>query len=127
MGLKTRLNNLEQSIKPKEKNPVEEWRQRVQRMEELDNLHFSILEGDLQACIRACQLEDENIVDRSYAYRDAYVTIVAEREGLHPDLESENSIDVWYQNMKATYRYLEARAADPQAKEPNLKICKNPD
>jgi hypothetical protein len=121
MSLKSRLKHLELNLKPKENDPVQEWRERVKRNEEMEGLYPAIEEGDLQACIRYCQLCEESVVDRTYYYRDVIVKVAAMNEGYEPRYEDETELDVWYYNLKATYKYIEDRVKDPNTQEPVLK------
>jgi hypothetical protein len=125
MSLKSRLKHLERNIKPKGKDPVQEWLDRVNRHEELESLSPAVEEGDLQACIRYCQLCEESVVDRTFSYRDVYIKVAAMNEGYEPRYEEETGIDVWYHNLKATYRYLEEKVKVPNTKEPVLKNWKS--
>jgi hypothetical protein len=125
MSLKSRLKHLEQNMKPKGKDPVQEWQDRVKRHEEMESLSPAIEEGDLQACIRYCQLCEESVVDRTFSYRDVYIKVAAMNEGYEPRYEDETGIDVWYHNLKATYKYLEEKGKDQDTKEPVLKIWKS--
>ncbi|MDQ0976736.1 hypothetical protein QFZ31_006788 [Neobacillus niacini] len=124
MSLKSRLKHLERNIKPKGKDPVQEWQDRVKRHEEMESLSPAIEEGDLQACIRYCQLCEESVVDRTYYYRDVYIKVAAMNVGCEPRYEDETGIDVWYYNLKATYKYLEEKGKVANTKEPALKIWK---
>jgi hypothetical protein len=81
MNLKSRLKHLERNIKPKGKDPVQEWQDRVKRNEEIESLSPAIEEGDLQACIRYCQLCEESTVDRIFSYRDVYIKVAAMNQG----------------------------------------------
>lgn len=122
MSLKSRLKHLEQNIKPKGKDPVQEWRESNKRNEEIESLSPAIEEGDLQACIRYCQLCEESIVDRTYVYRDVFIKVAAMNGGYEPNYEDETKTDVWYHNLKATYKYLEEKVLNQNTKEPVLKI-----
>ncbi|MFJ5762981.1 hypothetical protein ACIQAA_28455 [Neobacillus sp. NPDC093182] len=122
MSLKSRLKHLERNIKPKGKDPVQEWQDRVKRHEEMESLSPAIEEGDLQACIRYCQLCEESVVDRTFSYRDVYIKVAAMHEGYEPRYEEETGIDIWYHNLKATYKYLEEMGKVPNPKEPVLKM-----
>ncbi|WP_071461360.1 hypothetical protein [Bacillus massilinigeriensis] len=121
MSIKSRLKHLERNIKPKGKDPVKEWRNRVKRHEEMESLTPAIEEGDLQACIRYCQLCEESVVDRTFSYRDVYIKVAAMNQGYEPRYEDETGIDVWYHNLKVTYKYLEEKVKVPNTKEPVLK------
>ncbi|MGG7618972.1 hypothetical protein [Bacillus coreaensis] len=88
----------------------------------MDSLYPAIEEGDLQACIRYCQLCEESVVDRTYSYRDVFIKVAAMNEGYEPNYEDETETDVWYHNLKATYKYLEEKVKNPNTKEPILKI-----
>ncbi|MCM3364743.1 hypothetical protein ACTQ5K_22485 [Niallia sp. Sow4_A1] len=122
MSLKSRLNNLEQNIKPKEKDPAQDWNERLRRQEEIDSLSPAIEQGNLQACIRYCELSEETILDTLYSYRDVYIKVAAESRGEEPNYTKQISMDIWYQNLKATYRYLKEKAVSPDTKEPILKV-----
>ncbi|WP_307595974.1 hypothetical protein [Priestia megaterium] len=126
MSIKSRLRHLERNIKPKRKDPVQEWRERVKRNEEMESLEPAIAEGDLQACIRYCQLCEENVVDRTFSYRNVYIKVAAMNEGYEPRYEDETGIDVWYHNLKATYKYLKEKVKVPKTKEPVLKVWQSP-
>lgn len=125
MGLKTRLNKLEQNIKPNGNDPKKGWLNRMKKHEELDSLYPAVLQGDLKACIRYCNLLGEKELDSLYNYRDTFIQIV-EGKGHKVDYSQFREFDVWYKNLKTTYRYLEAKAADPEAKEPVLTAYKSP-
>ncbi|WP_077620366.1 hypothetical protein [Bacillus sinesaloumensis] len=125
MSLKSRLKHLERNIKPKGKDPVQEWQDRVKRHEEMESLSPAIEEGDLQACIRYCQLCEESVVDRTFAYRDVFIKVAAMNGGYEPSYEEETEIDVWYHNLKETYKYLEEKVKVPSIKEPVLKKWKS--
>lgn len=124
MSLKSRLKHLELNIKPKGKDPVQEWRERVKRNEEMETLYPAIEEGDLQACIRYCQLCEESVVDRTYHYRDVIIKVAAMNEGIEARYEDETELDVWYHNLKATYKYLEEKEKFPNTKKPVLRKWK---
>lgn len=126
MSLKSRLKHLERNIKPKEKDPVHEWRESVKRNKELESLELAVEGGDLQACIRYCQLCEESVVDRTFCYRDVYIKVAAMNKGYEPEYKEETSIDVWYHNLKATYKYLVEKAKIPNTKEPVLKVWQSP-
>jgi hypothetical protein len=55
----------------------------------------------------------------SLLYRGWYNQIV-EGQGKEVDYSEFKSFDIWYKNLKATFRYLEANAANPGAKGPVL-------
>lgn len=126
MSLKSRLKHLERNIKPKGKDPVQEWKDRVKRHEEMESLSPAIEEGDLQACIRYCQLCEESVVDRTFSYRDVYIKVAAMNGGYEPRYEEEKGIDVWYHNLKATYKYLEEKTIFPNTMVPVLKVWQSP-
>ncbi|MBZ5751272.1 hypothetical protein [Metabacillus rhizolycopersici] len=98
MSLKSQLKHLERNIKPKEKGSVQEWRERFKRNEEM-----------------------ESVVDRTFSYRDVYIKVAAMNEGYEPRYEDETGLDVWYHNLKATYKYLEEKGKVPNTREPVLK------
>jgi esterase/lipase superfamily enzyme len=125
MSLKSRLKHLEQNIKPKGKDPVQEWQDRVKRHEEMESLSPAIEEGNLQACIRYCQLCEESVVDRTFAYRDVFIKVAAMSGGYEPRYEEETGIDVWYHNLKATYKFLKEKGKVLDKKEPGLKKWKS--
>lgn len=43
-------------------------------------------------------------------------------EDYEPRYEEETGIDIWYHNLKATYKYLEEMGKVPNPKEPVLKM-----
>lgn len=92
----------------------------MKKHEEMESLYPAVIQGDLKACIRYCGLLGETELDSAYKYRDMYIQIV-EGKGQKVEYSEFKSFDIWYKNLKATYRYLEAKAADPKAKEPILK------
>jgi hypothetical protein len=131
MGLRSRLNKLEQDIKPKEKDPIQAWMEHIARIEEMESLFPHVIMGDLQACIRYCDLSNqgekwkdngEGMLDSLYQYRNVFIDHAAKEKKVKSDYETETSLDVFYHNLKATFRYLEAKAEDPEAKEPGLKV-----
>ncbi|WP_042454626.1 hypothetical protein [Neobacillus dielmonensis] len=122
MSLKSRLKYLERNIKPKGKDLVQEWQDRVKRHDEMESLSPAIEEGNLQACIRYCQLCEESVVDRTFAYRNVFIKVAAMNGGYEPRYEEETEIDVWYHNLKATYKYLNEKVKVPHTQEPELKI-----
>lgn len=135
MSIKSRLNKLEQGMKQKGQDPKEQWRQDMARKEEIQSLESSVHAGDLEACIRYVELSGqgvkwrnnaEGLFDTIYKYRDLYIKIASERVGVEPDYSKEDFTDVWYYNLKATIRYLEARREDPQAEKPVLKVYESP-
>ncbi|MET3320658.1 UNVERIFIED_ORG: hypothetical protein ABIC97_003759 [Peribacillus simplex] len=60
----------------------------------MESLSPAIEEGDLQACIRYCQLYEESVVDRTFSYRDVYIKVAAMNQGYEPRYEGETGIDV---------------------------------
>jgi hypothetical protein len=81
MGLRSRLKHLERNIKPKEKDSIQEWHERIKRNEKMESLSPAIKEGDLQACIHYCKMCEESVVDRTFSYRDVYIKVAARNEG----------------------------------------------
>jgi hypothetical protein len=123
MGLKSRINSLEKNMKQKGKDPKAEWREHIARLEEMDILFLHVLAGELQACIRYCELSSqgkkwrnngEGMMDSLYKYRKIFINHEAEKKGVKPEYDKENSLDIFYENLKATFLYLKARANDPQ-------------
>ncbi|MEW4231638.1 hypothetical protein [Priestia megaterium] len=122
MSLKSRLKHFEVNMNLREKEPVQEWRERVKRNEEMESLYPDIAQGDLQACIRYCLLCEESIVDEAHDYRDVIVEVAAMKGCYEPSYEDETVVDVIYHNLKATYKYLEEKEKVLNTKEPILKI-----
>jgi hypothetical protein len=120
--LKARLNLLEQSLKPKgkgsKKDPKEAWKERVKRHAEMNRLDDLVIAGDLKACIRNCELCPESLIERTYKYRDSIVKIAG------GDLNQKNNIDLWHENLKATYHYLEEKVKGLITHEPVLKTLR---
>ncbi|URT72719.1 hypothetical protein [Cytobacillus firmus] len=133
MSLKSRMNKLDKYLKPKGKDPKQEWREDMVRLDEINSLFYDVILGDLKACIRYVELENQGkkwrnnavgLFDSVMQYRKVFIEHAANKKGVKPDYEREYSLDVWYHNLKDTIRYLEARTDDPQAEEPNLKVFK---
>lgn len=74
---------------------------------------------DLKACIRYCQLSEESQVEALYKYRDMYFKIM-QQQGKEVDYREFQCIDIWYENLKATYSFLEEREYRSQYNEKAL-------
>ena len=135
MALKSRLNTIERNLKPKGKDPVEEWKAHIKRLEESEALFDPIIEGNLEACIREIQLIHEGekwrnkvkeYLDTIPIYRNVIRDVEARELGIEPDYETEDFLDYHYYNLTATYEYLERLKVDPEAEKPKLKVWKDP-
>ncbi|MFD2926287.1 hypothetical protein [Halobacillus naozhouensis] len=129
MSLNARLNKMEKGLQSKARERKEEkrltWQERMERDKELEELEPLVHQGDLEACIRYCRLSEEHVIDRLYSYRDVFIKLA---EGSKADLKGYNSLDVWYENLKATYMYLGAKEKDPETTfEPVLLSIQIPD
>lgn len=52
---------------------------------------------------------------------NSYIKVAAMNEGYEPSYEEETEIDVWYHNLKATYKFLKEKGKVLDKKEPSLK------
>ncbi|PKF85647.1 hypothetical protein CW306_26630 [Bacillus sp. BA3] len=127
MPIKSRIKKLEEKVGVlKEKTPQQLAIERYEKMQadekEMNELYMPVISGDLEACIRHCEIESEDSLDRLYFYRDVFIKSAARELGEVPEYQEVDCLDVWYQNLKATFRYLEAKEKDPEAKPPKLPI-----
>ncbi|MGG0847784.1 hypothetical protein [Peribacillus simplex] len=124
MGIKSRIKKLESVINKGPDFQYESFENVTDRIDELERLNILAVEGDFPACLKYCEMTDEEQEDELYKYRDMFIRIIAEREGKTPDYITKTEMDFAHENIKAVYRYLEAIKADPQAKPPLLKNYK---
>lgn len=127
VGIKSRIKKLEEEVGVlKEKTPKQLWKESYEQMQaeekEMNELYGPVISGDLKACIRHCEIMSEDSLDMLYFYRDVFIKSAAREVGEVPDYNEITGFDIQYQNLKATFRYLEAKEKDPEAKPPKLKI-----
>lgn len=127
VGIKSRIKKLEEEVgtlnkKTPQQLAIERYEQMQAEEKELNELYMPVISGDLEACIRHNEIQSEDSLDRLYFYRDVIIKSAARETGEIPEYKEVNCLDIWYQNLKYTFRYLEAREKDPEAKPPKLPI-----
>ena len=78
VSIKSRIKKLEEEFgtltkKTPQQLAIERYEQMQAEEKEMNELYEPIIFGDLKACIRHCELQSEDSLDRIYFYRDVFI------------------------------------------------------